>query len=42
MSKKVSVEVYCNGGIVSPGELRKIAMIAQQFGAHFLQLGIRQ
>jgi rubredoxin len=42
MSNLVSVEVYCNGGIVSPGELRKIAMTAQQFGATCLQLGIRQ
>jgi hypothetical protein len=42
MSNLVSVEVYCNGGIISPGELRKIAMTAQQFGATCLQLGIRQ
>jgi|GEM_PF-687860 len=42
MPKKISVEVYCNGGIVSPGELRKIAMAAQQFGATHLQLGNRQ
>ncbi len=42
MSKLISVEVYCKGGIISPGELRKIAMIAQQFGAVCLQLGTRQ
>jgi rubredoxin len=42
MPKKTSVEVYSNGGFISPGELRKIAMIAQQFGAPCLQLGIRQ
>lgn len=42
MSKVISVEVYTNGGIVSPGELRKIAMLAQQFGAGYLQLGNRQ
>lgn len=42
MSKHISVEVYCSGGIVSPGELRKVAMIAQQFGATKLQLGSRQ
>ncbi len=42
MSNVISVEVYTNGGIVSPGELRKIAMLAQQFGAGYLQLGNRQ
>ncbi len=42
MSKYISVEIYCNGGIVSPGELRKIAMIAQRYGATSLQLGNRQ
>lgn len=42
MSKELSVEVYCNGGMISPGELRKVAMIAQQFGAQYLQLGTRQ
>ncbi|WP_018342758.1 rubredoxin [Cytophaga aurantiaca] len=42
MPKQVSIQVYCNGGFVSPGELRKIAMLAQQFGANCLQLGIRQ
>ncbi len=43
MSKKfISVEVYPNGGIISTGELRKVAMFAQQFGAAKLQLGSRQ
>jgi rubredoxin len=42
MPRQVSIQVYCNGGFISPGELRKIAMTAQQFGARCLQLGIRQ
>ncbi|MBC7451511.1 MAG: rubredoxin [Cytophagales bacterium] len=42
MPKYIPVEVFCNGGIVSPGDLRKIVMTAQHLGAQYIQLGSRQ
>lgn len=42
MPKLVPIEVFCNGGMVSPGDLRKIVMTAQHLGAKYIQLGSRQ
>ncbi|MCU0415852.1 MAG: rubredoxin [Cytophagaceae bacterium] len=42
MSTNIPITVFTNGGIVSPGDLRKIAMAAHQSGAEDIYIGNRQ
>lgn len=42
MSNLIPVTIFTNGGIVSPGDLRKISMSAHQAGADYLYVGNRQ
>ncbi|MFL5728473.1 MAG: hypothetical protein ACJ75J_03205, partial [Cytophagaceae bacterium] len=42
MKKKIKVKVHTPGGILSPGDLRKIVGAAFYFGTDFIHLGTRQ